>query len=307
MNLSYLFNRFCFRLKKYGLISTLCKLVNYFFNKNKIDLDELKLDESLSLDDVCLTFGTDKGLLDGKKTYDYLKKTKPDFEYENYFDWVCRKDIHSFDYPLGSNYTPFYKKYFENIRKDNLKILEIGVANGHSTASFYHYFPNAQLYGVDIKKPNYLFYSSKRINYKTIDILDKKKVQKYLNNNNEFDIIIDDSLHTYEGYTLNLRNFLPGLKNGGIYVLEDFNSTDLTIENITDFNKKHNRNPMVYGFNTTENVFDFIRSKKYFDCRILSKNDQEYLMKNISKIESYRSEHPYGSIAFIHKEKFQSE
>ena len=97
------------------------------------------------------------------------------------------------------------------LKDKNLKILEIGVANGHSTASFYHYFPNAQLYGVDIKKPNYLFYSSKRINYKTIDILDKKKVQKYLNNNNEFDIIIDDSLHTYEGYTLNLRNLLRKL------------------------------------------------------------------------------------------------
>ena len=154
MSLSYLTSRFFFRLKKYGLVSTFSKLVNHFLGRNKIDLDELKLDENLSLDDICLIFGTDKGFLDGKKTYDYLKKTNPEFKYENYFDWVCRKDIHSFDYPLSANYTPFYKKYFESIRRNNLKILEIGVANGHSTASFYHYFPNAQLYGGDRKKPN---------------------------------------------------------------------------------------------------------------------------------------------------------
>ena len=64
---------------------------------------------------------------------------------------------------------------------------------------------------------------------------------------------------------------------------------------------------MVYGFNTMENVFDFIRKREYFECRVLSKNDQKYLIQNISKIESYRSEHPYGSIAFIHKKKSQSE
>ncbi len=302
MKISYLIDRFFLSLKKKGLISTLKKLASYLISKNKINLDEFKLDENLSFDDICLTFGTDKGLLDGKKTYDYLKKTT-DFKYENYFDWVCRKDIHSFDYAMGANYTPFYKKYFENIRKNKLKILEIGVANGHSTASFYYFFPNAQLYGVDIKKPNYLFYSSKRIHYRTIDILDSKKIKKFLKNNNEFDIIIDDSLHTYEGHTSNLKNFLPGLKNGGIYVLEDFNETDLIIESIKDFNKKYSKKNMVYGFNTMENIFDFIRKKKQFECRILSKNDQEYLIQNISEIKSYRSEHPYGSIAFIHKKK----
>lgn len=238
--------------------------------------------------------------------YDYLKKTT-DFKYDNYYDWICREDIHSFDYAMGANYTPFYKRYFENIRKHKLKILEIGVANGHSTASFYYYFPNAQLYGIDIKEPNYLFYSSSRINYRKIDILDSKKIKKFLEKNNEFDIIIDDSLHTYEGHTLNLRNFLPSLKDDGIYVLEDFNATDLTIQHIKDFNKKFNKKNMVYGFNTMENVFDFIRKREYFECRVLSKNDQKYLIQNISKIESYRSEHPYGSIAFIHKKKSQSE
>lgn len=67
MNFSYLVDRFFSSLKKRGLTFTLGKLLSYFVNKNKINLDKFKLDENLSFDDICLTFGTDKGLLDGKK------------------------------------------------------------------------------------------------------------------------------------------------------------------------------------------------------------------------------------------------
>ena len=71
---SYLLKRFLFRIKKYGVFNTINKILDFFLNKNKIDLDNFKLDENLSLNDIFLTFGTDKGYLDGKKTYDYLKK-----------------------------------------------------------------------------------------------------------------------------------------------------------------------------------------------------------------------------------------
>lgn len=296
----HLINRFFYRAKKYGLIDSLSKTLNFFTNKNKINLDELKIDKDLSLDDIFLTFGTDKGFLDGKKTYDYLKKFNK-LNFENYFEWICRKNIHDYDYALGANYTPYYLKHLEKLRKENLKILEIGVANGHSLASFYNYFNNARLFGIDIKDPNKVFYTGKRISYEQVDIMNHKQVTNYLKKYNSFDIIIDDSFHTYEGNTTNLKNFFPALKSNGTYILEDYNGSDEVRKKITDWNFENNRKPMVYGYNTFEDVLKYLIKKKYFKCNVLSEQSQKYLMENISVYNSYRTEHPYGSIVFINK------
>ena len=297
---SYLVKRFFFRIKKYGIFNTINKILNFLLNKNKIDLDNFKLDENLSLNDIFLTFGTDKGYLDGKKTYDYLKK-KNKLEFENYFQWIKRKNIHSYDYALGANYAPFYEKYFDHIKKKNLKILEIGVANGHSSASFFYYFPNSTLYGIDIKDADKVFYKSKRMFYQKIDIMNSNQVLNYVNIHHSFDIIIDDSFHTYEGSANNFKNFFPILKYGGTYVLEDYNASDESRKIITDWNLKNKRKPMVFGYNTFEDVLKNLAEKKYFDCNILSDKSQKYLMENISSYNSHRSDHPHGSIAFINK------
>ncbi len=100
---------------------------------------------------------------------------------------------------------------------------------------------------------------------------------------------------------LNLKNFFPILKNGGTYVLEDYNASDETRKIITDWNLKNKRKPMVFGYNTFEDVLKNLVEKKYFDCNILSDQTQKYLMKNISGYNSHRSEHPQGSIVFISK------
>ena len=136
----------------------------------------------------------------------YLLKSG-DKTFKNYFEWIKRKNLHDYEYPLGANYTPFYEKHFKDKRFDKLKILEIGVANGHSTASFYYYFPNSDLYGVDLKDEYKVFYKSKRINYTKLDITNQKQVLKYTKKNNDFDIIIDDSLHNYYGFVNNIKNF----------------------------------------------------------------------------------------------------
>jgi hypothetical protein len=300
ISFKYLINRFFYRYKKYGFIDSLSKTLNFFTNKNKINLDELKIDKELSLDDIFLTFGTDKGYLDGKKTYDYLKKDNK-LKFKNYFEWICRKNIHDYDYALGANYTPYYLKYLEKLRKENLKILEIGVANGHSLASFYKYFYNARLFGIDIKDPNKVFYCGKRMFYKQVDIMNHKQVANYLKKYNSFDIIIDDSLHRYEGNTTNLKNFFPALKSNGTYILEDYNGSDEARKKITDWNFKNNRKPMIYGYNTFEDVLKYLIKKKNFACTVLSNQIQKYLMENISVYNSYRTEHPGGSIVFIKK------
>ncbi|MDC0618677.1 hypothetical protein OAO85_05060 [Candidatus Pelagibacter sp.] len=70
---------------------------------------------------------------------------------------------------------------------------------------------------------------------------------------------------------------------------------------LTNWNFENNKKPMVYGYNTFEDVLKYLIEKKHFDCTVLSEQTQKYLMENISGYNSYRTEHPYGSIAFINK------
>ena len=80
----YLIKRFLFSLKNDDYKQFISKITKYIFSDTKIDLDKFKIDPSLSLDDICLTFGTDKGYLDSKKKYQYLLKSG-DKTFKNYY------------------------------------------------------------------------------------------------------------------------------------------------------------------------------------------------------------------------------
>jgi hypothetical protein len=173
--MQYLFSRFLLRLKKDGLVNVIFFIFKFFFqSEKKINLDTLEISNYKKLDDYFLIFGTDKGFLDGKKTFYKISKTSSEKKFLNYKDWTLRQNIYNFEYELGQNFTPVYEKFFENIKLEKLDILEIGVAGGHSHASWYKYFPNSNIYGIDIKPEKELLYSGNRLKYYQFDILKKK-------------------------------------------------------------------------------------------------------------------------------------
>ena len=124
------------------------------------------------------------------------------------------------------NSTPIYEKVFKKRRIEKLKILELGVANGHSIASWHHYFPNSMIYGIDNKKPFKFFYKSKRVKYFQINIFDQKQIVSFIKKHGKFDYIIDDSINTEKAMLMNIKNFYPSLSSGGAYFLEDFGFYD---------------------------------------------------------------------------------
>ena len=70
----------------------------------------MNIDKNLGLDDIFLKFGTDKGSLDGKKTYDQLKTTKEGRKKFGVKGWStkivklledeCNTDLRSKGFPL---------------------------------------------------------------------------------------------------------------------------------------------------------------------------------------------------------------
>ena len=129
-------------------------------------------------------------------------------------------------------YTKHYEKKFEGIRNDITKILEIGLNTGGSHLMWLDYFPNANVYAID----NWIVYEDKVYDKKTgrdmvmvngWDNRDKdrsavfrgdqssvKDLNEFINKNgDEFDIIIDDGLHTFDA-GINLFKNTIGKSNG---------------------------------------------------------------------------------------------
>ena len=291
------------KVKNEGLIKTFISILKFIGLKSKkINLDKIKLKKFLNLDELFLRFGTDKGFLDGKKTFYILSKKKNLRKiFRNYEEWILRENLYDYDYEVGHNYTPTYEKYFEKIKDKNLNILEIGVAGGHSIASWYKYFVNSKIYGIDIREPNTVLYEGKRFEYHKIDCTDITQVNYFKNKKIKFDVIIDDSLHDYDGFIGNIKNFFPLLNEGGIFFLEDFKPKDERLIKVREYNKKVKRN-IVFGSNQTmHEIFNNLNNKVFFENLYISKDEQKYLHDNVKNIEIVYNDHPFSSIAIIEK------
>ena len=76
MNFYYILNRLFFRLKNHGFLNTLRKIISFFFENKKINIDDLKFSNNEDLEKIFLRFGTDKANLDGKKSFYKIAKNE---------------------------------------------------------------------------------------------------------------------------------------------------------------------------------------------------------------------------------------
>jgi hypothetical protein len=134
------------------------------------------------------------------------------------------------------NYHYLYSHIFNELNNENLNILEIGIgtnnpslvstmgSNGRPGASLYafaEYLPNANIYGADIDKS--ILFSTERINTCYVDQLDVKTFDniKKTFGNIEYDLIIDDGLHSIGANFNTLLFALDNIKINGWIVIED--------------------------------------------------------------------------------------
>jgi hypothetical protein len=249
------------------------KIVNKF--KIKINLDKQKI-KLKKLEDLFNYYGTDKGS-NILNPYSKLKNKKL-FK--------------------GHNFAKFYEKHFKSLKKKKINILEIGVWEGASTASFYHYFKKAELFSID---RNFKFkYFSKRINFFHCDTSfykDLSKFKKFLKQKKitEFDIIIDDGSHILSNILKNLNFFFRYLKSGGIYVIEDYKHPNYF------FHLNDSKNHFLI-----DKILLHLKQKKIFKSTILTRKEIIFLTNYIKKIFTYKGsclekKKNISDIAFLYK------
>ena len=192
---------------------------------------------------------------------------------------------------IEHQYIKVYESYFEKIRDKNLKILEIGIADGKSLLTWSDYFKNSIIVGIDIHKINIV---EKKLNRNNIEVhqgsqSDQTFIQQIISKYKEFDIIIDDGSHNLKDLLIGLKLFFKFVKYQGIYIIEDF---------------KH---PNYYEYNNDINhifIDEFLKNlsdKRLSLSSIFSDNEQISLMNSIEKIESYKGNLNDSDISFITK------
>lgn len=124
-----------------------------------------------------------------------------------------------------SSYLKLYDDLLISYQNENVRILEIGVQNGGSLEAWSDYFKKAKtIIGCDIvEKCGELQFSNKNIKVVVGDSAHYETKNRILKENDDegFDIIIDDGSHISSSCIKNFIQYFPILNVGGIYIVED--------------------------------------------------------------------------------------
>lgn len=149
-----------------------------------------------------------------------------------------------------------YEELFKDIRNTTSKILEIGIYGGGSMLLWQKYFPNADIYGIDLS-------------YFVPELVGLDRVTQIIGNaystqitsmlsNEEFDIVIDDGPHTLESFELFIQKYLPKVKTGGYLIIEDIYDIDVAYSLIKLLPEEYRDRVKIHDFRHIANLFDDI-------------------------------------------------
>jgi hypothetical protein len=125
-------------------------------------------------------------------------------------------------------YTLPYSLLLEPLRHKPIKFAEIGVFRGASLRAWRNYFTKARIFGYDNDRPNLEFILSMGLPNTFLALMDASNVDSiigglvgYCQDNELFDVILDDASHNPDHQVLVIKHGLQFLKQGGLLIVED--------------------------------------------------------------------------------------
>jgi hypothetical protein len=141
------------------------------------------------------------------------------------------------------NYTTVYHRLFAPWKTRKLRLLELGLGTnnpdlassmgeagkpGASLRGWAEFFPNGTVFGADIDRE--ILFNEGRIKTYYCDQLNSTSIEAMWANQplaGDFDIVIEDGLHTFAANVSFLEGSLFKVGRGGYYVIEDIAGADL--------------------------------------------------------------------------------
>lgn len=196
------------------------------------------------------------------------------------------------DKAITHNYTPHYMTHLRKFKFKRIKLFEIGVGGydnpilgGKSLRMWKRYFPYGRVYSMDIHDKSKL--QERRIKIYKGSQVDEELLNRISNEAKGFDIIIDDGSHLNEHVINTFQILFPKLNDGGIYVIEDTQ---------TSYIEK-------YG-GTSENMANARTSMNFFKSLADSLNHQEFQIPDYQPTyydQKVVAIHFYHNLVFVYK------
>jgi hypothetical protein len=202
--------------------------------------------------------------------------------------------IHGTDKNGNHFYTQHYQKHLRKFKFRPIKLLEIGVGGnknpylgGHSLRMWKKYFPFAKIYSIDIAEKSFL--QEHRIKIFKGSQIDEHFLNDVVNQIGDIDIIIDDGSHMNEHVIKSFQFLFPKLKDGGIYIIEDLQTSYWEHFGGDSHDLSNHKTSM----NFLKSLVDSLNYKEFADSEYIP----NYYDQNIVSI------HFYHNIVFIYKNK----
>lgn len=138
---------------------------------------------------------------------------------------------HKSDKHNHHDYARYYQKHFEHLQNEQITLIELGIGGyeypdrgGSGLRMWSEFFIKGRIYGVDLYDKSGLKFNPNVTILKGSQA-DEQFIEALIQKSDAPDIIIDDASHlnglTIKSFTL----LFPHLKKGGIYVIEDLESS----------------------------------------------------------------------------------
>jgi hypothetical protein len=189
-------------------------------------------------------------------------------------------------------YTPHYASHFGPIRRQRLKVLEIGVggyadanAGGESLRMWKYYFPKSDIYSIDL-------YDKSRFEEHRIKIFrgsqdDPQFLRSVVEQMGGLDIVIDDGSHINDHVLTSFNTLFPLMSQQGIYVIEDTQTSYWPEYGGDSYDLKNQNTVMTFLKGLTDGVnYEEIARNNY---------EPSYFDRNIVSL------HFYHNLVFIYK------
>jgi cephalosporin hydroxylase len=161
------------------------------------------------------------------------------------------------------SYLPLYQNLLISKKNTAKNVLEIGIGYGGSIKMWSDFFPNANVYGLDIMDIKNVWRDIKNkdniILYTSTDAYNKDFfINNLLNKDIKFDFMLDDGPHSLESMIKFIKLYSQLMAHDGILVIEDVQSLDwvdilkdIVPENLKQFIK-------IYDLRNNKNRYDDI-------------------------------------------------
>lgn len=192
------------------------------------------------------------------------------------------------DKAINHDFLPFYENYLNKYRHKKIRLLEIGIGGiahaqgiapssalagygGSSLRTWEEYFPEAEIYGLDIDNSclEYI-YKTKRVKTIIGDQTDRTFLDSI---EGEFDIIIDDGGHCMNQQMISFGCLFKKIKPGGVYIIEDLH-TSLMPEFGGNLSNK----------DTVLSELHHLKTSGVFDSNYLFPEEKKYIESNTDQV-----------------------